>query len=506
MSVHNRIISNGVMVNVVQPFILSWIHPSVSSQSVGIVVSIHGSNFFNMTELSCWFDDVIVPAIFSSPSELLCKTPAWKMPQIVSVSVNGRGSLAFEFLSPLSIQRVSPTVGLVSTAFMVAVEADGLVQSAICKVNDIESVCLLENPRVCKCLISVGTPGLSHLYLTLHQQHIVFVAYLQIVKIVRVSHLNPQRDVRTGESIQVYVDSHEFGSIFCVFGSISALSIRISHKLLVCTVPPHVYGNVSLSFLHFDSRLPQDFALNVLDDIRIVSFSPHLYLSGSQFELRMQLSRQCNDCVVTCTVSCILEDFSISGHTLTFNVIGSTGILTLSLFEGPRIVGESNIRLVAWPTINLTNSDVHVFVGIEGFIPFRGHVTGVLVSCNFGNTSVDAIVSFDELLCPFNFSIIGVYGLTLSIGNQSRSTVYASFFVHDLPKHIVGSVFNSVFIISGFEDNSNLTWTCKFGFSAEVVATEVDGRLLCPIPVHVSQSMSKITSVCFKILFLCLLV
>jgi hypothetical protein len=53
------------------------------------------------------------------------------MPQIVSVSVNGRGSLAFEFVSPLSIQRVSPTVGLVSTAFMVAVEADGFLYPVI---------------------------------------------------------------------------------------------------------------------------------------------------------------------------------------------------------------------------------------------------------------------------------------------------------------------------------------------------------------------------------------
>jgi hypothetical protein len=165
--VHNRIISNGVMVNVVQPFILSWIHPSVSSQSVGIVVSIHGSNFFNMTELSCWFNDVIVPAIFSSPSELLCKTPAWKMPQIVSVSVNGRGSLAFEFLSPLSIQRVSPTVSLVSTAFMVAVEADGLVQSAICKVNDIESICVLDKLGLCICLIVKTSPGFYDLHLIL---------------------------------------------------------------------------------------------------------------------------------------------------------------------------------------------------------------------------------------------------------------------------------------------------------------------------------------------------
>ncbi len=81
----------------------------------------------NMTDFSCWFNDFSVPAFVSSPSELLCKTPAWKLSQVVNVSVNGRGSLLFEFLPPLSIQRVSPTVGLVSTAFMVSVEAEGLV-------------------------------------------------------------------------------------------------------------------------------------------------------------------------------------------------------------------------------------------------------------------------------------------------------------------------------------------------------------------------------------------
>ena len=142
VTVDKRTISNEEMVNVLPSFTLYKIFPSFVSQSGGYFVTIYGFGFSNVTALSCWFDEVPVPAVVSSPGELFCKTPAWTQPQFVNVSVNGRGSLSFEYLSPLSIQRVYPTVGLVSTAFMVSVQADGLMQTAICKVNDIETDCL----------------------------------------------------------------------------------------------------------------------------------------------------------------------------------------------------------------------------------------------------------------------------------------------------------------------------------------------------------------------------
>ena len=155
------------------------------SQSGGYFVTIYGFGFSNVTELSCWFDEVPVPAVVSSPGELFCKTPAWTQPQFVNVSVNGRGSLSFEYLSPLSIQRVYPTVGLVSTAFMVSVQADGLMQTAICKVNDIETDCLLEELGLCKCVIFERTTGFYNLELKLHSE-LYFASSIEIVESCRI--------------------------------------------------------------------------------------------------------------------------------------------------------------------------------------------------------------------------------------------------------------------------------------------------------------------------------
>ncbi len=67
-------------------------------------------------------------------------------------------------------------------------------------------------------------------------------------------------------------------------------------------------GNVSLGFKYFDTFLSQSFALSVIDDVRILSFYPQLYLSGSKFELKIQLSRQCDSCLAVCAASCILEE------------------------------------------------------------------------------------------------------------------------------------------------------------------------------------------------------
>jgi hypothetical protein len=370
--------------------------------------------------------------------------------------VNGKGSLSFEFLSPLSIQQISPTVGLVSTAFMVTVQADGLMQSAMCKVNGVETVCLLESCS-CHCLISVEALGTSDLYFALHDRQFVFVGHLEIFNHVRVLSLHPQRLVPAGGSIQVHVDLRLFGSIFCLFGNMASPSIHVSEKSFVCIVPANVFGNVSLSFKLFDIRLSQEFAISIIDDVRIVSFSPRLHLSGSKFELRIQLSRQCDSCTATCASSCVLDDFSVSGDVLTFNVIGSTGNLTLSLFESLRMVDKATIQLVAWPTVNLSDTLVHVFVGIEGFVPFQGHIIGMPVTCNFGDMIVDPIVSSAKFMCPFNFSTVGRRSLTLSICNQSQSTSYAIFVVHPQPRQIFGSVFNSVFVIGGLETVPNLS-------------------------------------------------
>jgi len=180
LSVSSQITFASASIEIVGPFYAFNVIPSESTLIGGKLVTIFGSGFSNVTELSCWFNDVPVPAVVSSPSALICKTPAWILPQVVSVSVNGRGSLPFEFSSPLSIQRVFPTVGLVSTAFMVAVQADGLLQSGVCKVNDIETVCLLENPRMCRCLVSVDVPGISHLYFALNDRQFIFTGHLEI--------------------------------------------------------------------------------------------------------------------------------------------------------------------------------------------------------------------------------------------------------------------------------------------------------------------------------------
>lgn len=96
--------------------------------------------------------------------------------------MNGRGSLSFEYLSPLSIQRVYPTVGLVSTAFMVSVQADGLMQTAICKVNDVEFICLLHSPYVCRCVLLIDTPGTKQLHFALSERQFFFVCHLETVK------------------------------------------------------------------------------------------------------------------------------------------------------------------------------------------------------------------------------------------------------------------------------------------------------------------------------------
>ena len=60
--------------------------------------------------------------------------------------------------------------------------------------------------------------------------------------------------------------------------------------------------------------------------------------------------------------------------------------------------------------------------------------------------------------------------------------MYVMLVAHD-QSQIIGSVLNSVFIVSGFEIPPNLTWICKSGLASEVSATEENGQLLCPIPI-----------------------
>jgi hypothetical protein len=311
---------------------------------------------------------------------------------------------------------------------------------------------------------------------------------LEIVKVFQVLSLHPPRYVHNGENIHIRVDSFVSGSVVCVFGGILVPSIRSSDHLLVCSVPPNVHGNATLSFKHFDHRLPQEFALNIIDDVRILSYTPRMHLSGSKFELRMQLSGECTSCVATCSSSCILEDLFASSNFLIMNVIGSTGYLTVSLFNGLRAIDNVTIQLVSWPEIDMSDSIVHVFAGIEGFVPFQGHFSGIPVSCHFGDLKVDPTFSSSKLICPFNFSSIGTHSFTLSIQNVSRSKTYAVFVVHRHPGQISGSVFNSMFIVGGFEIPANLSWTCKFGIWSEVHANEVNGKLLCPIPISVNPS------------------
>ena len=230
------------------------------------------------------------------------------------------------------------------------------------------------------------------------------------------------------------------------------------------------------------------FSIIILDAVRVVSFSHHEHLSGSKFALRTQLSRERKSCLGSFIGSCVLEYVSTSGDAVICNVMGSTGNLTVSILDGFRVIGSVAIQLVAWPVMNLSESLLLFFVGIEGFVPFRGHFVGISIVCNFVNASVDAILAFEDFLCPYNFSDVGKHELTRSIRNPGRISLYAVLVYCRQPSKIIGSVLNSVFMVSGFDIPPNSTWTCKLVNASEVSATEANGQLLCPIPISAVPS------------------
>ena len=104
------------------------------------------------------------------------------------------------------------------------------------------------------------------------------------------------------------------------------------------------------------------------------------------------------------------------------------------------------------------------------------------------NASVDAILAFEDSLCPYIFSDVGKHELTISIRNPGRISLYAVLVYRRQPSKIIGSVLKSVFMVSGFEIPPNPTWTCKLVNASEVSATEANGQLLCPIPISAVPS------------------
>jgi hypothetical protein len=191
-------------IEILGPVFIFKMLPIASTLVGGKLVTIFGSGFSNATELSCWFNGVTVPGVAISPSKLLCKTPPWTQPQLVNVSVNGRGSLSFEFLPPLSVQRVFPTVGLISTAFMVAIHADGLMESAMCKVHDVESECLLEQLGLCKCLFIAFSLSIHELYLDLYSES-YFASGIELVEPCKIESFVPAIFTGHDEHIIVHV-------------------------------------------------------------------------------------------------------------------------------------------------------------------------------------------------------------------------------------------------------------------------------------------------------------
>ena len=135
--------SSGQQFEVYEQPTLTDVYPSSGAVEGGTVVTVRGSGFLPLPDLSCQFDSVTVAgmyAVFVSPSELLCIAPAavsYEAGSVaVSIALNGQDytlnapPLLFTYYEAPTLLHILPAIGLSTGQLLVTLTGSNFFDSA----------------------------------------------------------------------------------------------------------------------------------------------------------------------------------------------------------------------------------------------------------------------------------------------------------------------------------------------------------------------------------------
>lgn len=239
---------------------ISFVNPKYGSMSGGLGVEIHGTNFENRSELSCYFGGLKSPeTTFVSSSMIRCVTPPQNRSGNALVQISSDASdvlssmVYFEYLRGLFITAIIPPSGSVAGGTQIVVHGYDFrdTDTLICRFgNAISSARFLSRVEV-ECITpSMLNPGIVNV--TVSVNGVDFSSNLmafQYYESVAVSSVGPLHGPSSGGT-KVRILGKGFQGptgLQCTFGGQSSVAILLSDSEMFCPSPPSINQQVILT-------------------------------------------------------------------------------------------------------------------------------------------------------------------------------------------------------------------------------------------------------------------
>jgi len=224
------------------------VHPTTGPATGGTIISLRGSLFVEVSNISCRLADYIVPARWLSEAEVECVVPPRSGDDAVSIffSFNGQDYIDsghdFLYQDELSIQNVEPTSVSHTGGTQLTITGKGftLSSSLICRFGDLLLSAAYVNETTISCTSPPYSAGEVLLQVSNNQQDFSSPTTLMVVQRPLLLEMTPKYGSVLGGTIVAIVgeDIPTNNGTVCLFDGIPSTLVKtISSAELLCETP-----------------------------------------------------------------------------------------------------------------------------------------------------------------------------------------------------------------------------------------------------------------------------